>query len=109
MLKRRGRIQMYKTIHQYYVYILTNKKNGTLYTGMTNNLERRIFEHKRGLLEGFSKRYGLHKLVYFEIFTDVNEAILREKRIKAWKRQWKINLIIKGNPQWKDLAGDWYD
>lgn len=78
---------MFKTSHQYYVYILTNKKNGTLYTGMTNNLERRVFEHKNKLVEGFSKKYNLKILVYFEQFQDVNKAILREKRIKKWKRQ----------------------
>ena len=99
---------MFKTSHQYYVYILTNKKNGTLYTGMTNNLERRVFEHKNKLVEDFSKKYNLKMLVYFEQFQDVNKAILREKRIKKWKRQWKINLILQDNPSWEDLAKEWY-
>lgn len=98
---------MYKTIHQYYVYILSNKKNGTLYIGVTNNLERRIFEHKNKLIEGFSKKYGLNKLIYFEIFQHIDEAIAREKRLKKWKRQWKINLIEEKNLDWNDLASDW--
>ena len=84
---------MYKTIHQYYLYILTNKKNGTLYIGISNNLERRLFEHKNRLVEGFTKKYGLDKLVYFETYQYVNDAIKREKNMKKWKRQWKINLI----------------
>lgn len=99
---------MYKTVHQYYVYIILNKKNGTLYIGMTNDLERRMFEHKNKLVDGFSKRYGLDKLMYFEMYQYVNDAILREKRLKKWKRQWKINLIMEDNPNWNDLAFDWY-
>ena len=98
---------MHKTIHQYYVYILSNKKNGTLYIGMTNDLERRVFEHKNELIEGFSKKYELKKLVYFETFQYVTDAITREKRMKKWKRQWKINLIEEKNPNWNDLAFDW--
>ena len=104
---RNPKITMYKTIHQYYVYILSNKKNGTLYIGVTNNLERRIFEHKHKLIEGFSKKYNLTKLMYFEIFQHIDEAIKREKRLKKWKREWKINLIEENNPDWKDLASDW--
>lgn len=73
--------------HQYYMYILSNKKNGTLYIGMTNDLERRIFEHKNRLIEGFSKKYYLDKLVYFEQFQNVNDAIKREKQLKNWNRQ----------------------
>ena len=98
---------MFKTVHQYYLYILTNKKNGTLYVGVTNNLERRMFEHKHKLVEGFTKKYGLHRLIYFEVFQYVNDAIKREKNIKKWKRQWKFNLIEKENPDWEDLAKDW--
>tara|TARA_R110002049_G_scaffold147934_2_gene310814 strand:- start:4675 stop:4986 length:312 start_codon:yes stop_codon:yes gene_type:complete len=98
---------MHKTIHQYYLYILTNKTNGTLYIGVTNNLERRMFEHKNKLIEGFTKQYGLNKLVYFETFKYINDAIKREKNMKKWKREWKINLIAKDNPNWKDLAKDW--
>ncbi|WP_431122907.1 GIY-YIG nuclease family protein [Flagellimonas flava] len=100
---------MYKTVHAYYVYILTNKRNGTLYIGMTNDLERRVFEHKKKLVDGFTKRYGLGILVYFETYQYVKDAIVREKRLKKWKRQWKIELIEKENPGWQDLAADWYD
>ena len=98
---------MFKTVHQYYLYILTNKKNGTLYVGVTNNLERRMFEHKHKLVEGFTKKYGLHRLIYLEVFQYVNDAIKREKNIKKWKRHWKINLIEEENPHWEDLAKDW--
>ena len=98
---------MFKTVHQYYLYILTNKKNGTLYVGVTNNLERRMFEHKHKLVEGFTKKYRLDRLIYFEVFQYVNDAIKREKNIKKWKRQWKINLIEEENPDWEDLAKDW--
>ena len=78
-----------------------------MYIGVTNDLERRIFEHKNKLLEGFTKRYGLDKLVYFESFQYVNDAIKREKNMKKWKRQWKIDLIEESNPNWKDLSKDW--
>ena len=91
------------TNKQYYVYILASKRNGTLYTGITSDLIKRIWQHKNGLVEGFSKRYETKTLVYFEQFNDVEEAILREKRIKKWNRQWKINLIEKKNPDWDDL------
>jgi putative endonuclease len=100
---------MYKTLHQYYLYILSNKKNGTLYIGVSNNLERRMFEHKNKLVEGFTKTYGLDKLVYFEIFQFINDAIKREKSMKKWKRQWKINLIEENNPTWNDLSADWFE
>ena len=100
---------MIKNVHQYYIYILTNHKNGTLYIGMSNDLERRVFEHKNKLIKGFTKKYGLNRLVYFEIYQYVNDAILREKRIKKWKRQWKIELIEEENPEWDDLARDWFD
>ena len=98
---------MYKTIHQYYLYILTNKKNGPLYIGVTNDLERRVFEHKNKLIEGFTKKYDLTQLVYFESYQYINDAIKREKNMKKWKRQWKINLIEEENSEWKDLAKDW--
>ncbi|GAK52292.1 hypothetical protein U14_03543 [Candidatus Moduliflexus flocculans] len=88
---------------QYYVYIVTNKRNTTLYTGVTSNLARRIFEHKQKLVEGFTKRYNLDKLVYYELFKEVNDAIAREKQIKGGSRQKKIVLIEKVNPEWRDL------
>jgi putative endonuclease len=93
-------------MNSYYVYILASKKDGVLYTGVTNNLIRRIYEHKNNLVNGFTKEYFIHKLVYFEETNSIEEAILREKRIKTWKRQWKINLINKLNPQWKDLYNE---
>ena len=87
----------------YYVYIVTNKKNGTLYLGVTNSLKRRIYEHKIGYRKGFTKKYGLKKLVWFQTFNDINRAIEIEKRMKKWKRQYKINVIEHFNPKWEDL------
>ncbi len=87
----------------YYVYIVTNKPRGTLYVGMTNNLVRRGYEHRNGLIDGFTKKYKLKRLVYFEVFNCVEDTILREKRLKKWNRQWKIELIEKVNPEWIDL------
>jgi putative endonuclease len=98
-----------KLIHQYYVYILSNLKNGTIYIGLTNDLERRMFEHKNELVEGFSKNYNLDKLVYFEQFQYVNDAIKQEKQIKNWNGQWKIDLIEDDNIDWNDLSFDWYN
>ncbi|NHZ87083.1 MAG: GIY-YIG nuclease family protein [Planctomycetia bacterium] len=92
----------------YYVYILASKRNGTLYTGVTNNLERRVYEHKNKLVKGFTKKYNVHKLVYYEETNEVNAALLYEKRIKKWNRAWKIRLIEKDNPEWKDLAEHWF-
>ncbi len=89
-----------------YVYILASKKNGTLYIGVTSNLIRRVDEHKHDVKEGFTKRYGVHRLVYFEAGDDISGAIWREKCIKAWKRQWKIELIESVNPTWRDLWDD---
>ena len=89
---------------QYYVYILTSKKYGTLYIGVTGNLVQRLYQHKENLIEGFTKKYHVHQLVYYEIHIDIREAIIREKQIKTWKRQWKINLIELHNPQWIDLT-----
>ncbi|MDO6675144.1 GIY-YIG nuclease family protein [Tenacibaculum sp. 1B UA] len=100
---------MHKTNHQYYIYIITNKKDGVLYIGVTNNLERRIFEHKNKLVKGFSSKYNLDKLIYFEEHQFIKEAIKREKNMKKWKRAWKINLVIKENPNWDDLAKNWYN
>ena len=87
----------------YYIYIVTNKPRGTLYIGMTNNLVRRGYEHRNGLLDGFTKKYNLKRLVYFEVFNRVEDAIHRKKRLKKWNRQWKIELIEKVNPEWIDL------
>jgi len=91
----------------YYVYILANKKNGTLYIGVTNNLERRMYEHKNGLIEGFTNKYNIKKLVYFETTDDVYSALQREKCLKKWKRAWKIRLIEESNKNWSDLSEDW--
>ena len=88
------------------VYILANKRNGTLYTGVTTNLVKRIWEHKNDTHEGFTKKYQVHRLVYFEQHQTMDAAITREKRIKKWNRQWKIKLIEKSNPQWRDLWDD---
>ena len=98
---------MHKNIHQYFLHILSNKFNGTLYIGITNDLERRMFEHKNRLIDGFAKKYRLNILVYFETFQYINDAIKREKNMKKWKRQWKIDLIEEDNPNWIDLSKDW--
>ena len=100
---------MYKTTHQYFVYILASKKNGVLYIGVTNNLEKRVLEHKDKIVKGFTSRYNVDKLMYFEKFTSINEAIKREKRLKKWNRQWKVNLIEERNRDWVDLSGKWND
>ena len=91
---------------QYYVYIMTNKSR-TLYTGITDNLERRAYEHKKKLLDGFTKKYNITKLVYYEVTSDVRAAIEREKQIKGWLRMKKIALIEAINPQWADLSEGW--
>jgi putative endonuclease len=93
-----------KKDRQYYVYILTNKSNKVIYIGVTNDLDRRMFEHKNKLVEGFTKRYNLVKLVYYEMTEDVQSAIRREKQLKNWHRDWKINLIKQFNPEWNDLS-----
>ena len=90
----------------YFVYLLASKKNGTLYVGVTNDLVRRVHEHKEGLADGFTKQYGVHDLVWFESTPNVEAAIHKEKQIKNWKREWKIALIEKENPQWRDLYDD---
>ena len=89
----------------YYIYILTNKSR-TLYTGITNDLNRRLYEHKNKLIEGFTKKYNISILVYFELFTNPDDAIRREKQIKGWLRKKKINLIESTNPEWKDLSNN---
>jgi len=93
--------------HNYYVYIVTNKHHTTLYIAMTNDLGRRIVEHKNGEIAGFTQRYHLNRLVWFEYFRDVNAAIAREKSLKGWLRSKKIALIEKDNPCWFDLSADW--
>jgi putative endonuclease len=93
-------------VKQYYVYILASKRNGTLYIGVTNNLVKRVYEHKNNLVEGFTKKYNVHNLVYYESYCDVYAAIAREKAMKKWKRAWKIELIEKANPLWNDLYCD---
>ncbi len=90
-------------MQQYFVYILASKPHGTLYIGVTNNLERRSIEHRDGFVPGFTKRYGVKMLVYFEVFDGILEAIQREKSLKRWPREWKINLIERTNPHWQDL------
>lgn len=88
---------------QYYVYILASERNGTLYTGVTSDLIGRIYQHKTGLVEGFTKTYEVNRLVYYEVHDDIREAITREKRIKKWRRAWKIRMIQENNPEWDDL------
>ena len=92
---------------QYYVYIMTNKSR-TLYTGVTNDIVRRVYEHKKKLIDGFTKKYNITKLVYYVATDDINSAIMREKQIKGWLRKKKIALIESINPEWKDLSEDWY-
>ncbi|CAM5381878.1 GIY-YIG nuclease family protein [Sphingobium scionense] len=86
------------------VYMLASRRNGTLYVGVTSDLIKRLYEHRNGLIEGFTKDYGVKRLVWFEPHDSMDSAILREKRIKKWNRQWKIELIEAGNPDWDDLA-----
>ena len=90
-------------MEQYYVYILASGRNGTLYVGVTNDLPKRIYEHKSNLIEGFTEKYNVHILAYYEVYDDVLEAIMREKQMKKWNRKWKIRLIEEMNPEWKDL------
>ena len=90
----------------YYVYILASKKNGTLYIGVTSDLIKRVYEHKNNLVEGFTQKHHVHELVYFEQTNGVNSAITREKQMKKWRRQWKIELIEQQNSAWKDLYFD---
>jgi putative endonuclease len=96
-------------IHEYYVYILTNKANTVLYVGVTNNLQSRIYDHKHKTYKGFTAKYECNKLVYYEEFQWIQDAIAREKQLKAGSRQEKIDLIIAAKPLWKDLSDGWYD
>jgi putative endonuclease len=86
-----------------YVYILASKKNGTLYIGVTSDLIKRVYEHKTSLVAGFTKKHKVHQLVYFEQFEDIGFAIKRERQLKVWRRDWKLELIEKNNPRWEDL------
>ncbi len=106
---RNNRLNRIMREHRYYVYIMTNKRNSVLYTGVTNNLQRRILEHKEGKGSVFTKKYNVDKLVYYEVSNDVHVAIAREKQIKAGSRQKKIELINRLNPEWKDLYGELFD
>ena len=95
-------------MHSYYVYIMTNKR-GTLYTGVTNDLKRRVFEHKNKFVKGFTSKYNINRLVYYEETNDIYEAIKQEKTIKGWSRKKKITLIKTINPAFRDLSEDWFD
>jgi len=95
-------------MRQYYVYIMTNKSR-TLYTGVTNDLNRRVYEHKQKLVPGFTSKYNITRLVYFEATTDIRAAIAREKQIKGWLRSKKVALIESANPKWDDLSAGWYE
>ncbi|MBP7217023.1 MAG: GIY-YIG nuclease family protein [Candidatus Omnitrophica bacterium] len=90
----------------YYVYLLTNRNNSVIYVGVTNDLKRRIFEHRNGFTYGFTKKYHVHKLVYYEVFEEIEQAILREKQIKGGSRDKKVSLIEKNNPLWNELGDD---
>ena len=91
---------------QYYLYILASRKNGTLYVGVKSDLPKRISEHNQNLIAGFTKKYKVHVLVYYEVYKDIQEAISREKQIKNWKRSWKISLIEETNSDWRDLYNE---
>ena len=101
--KQESTSEGWNKVHRYFVYILASKRDGVLYIGVTNDLPRRVWEHKEGLIAGFSKQYYVEHLVYFEEFPYIDQAIAREKSLKRWKREWKIDLIEKMNPEWKDL------
>jgi putative endonuclease len=88
------------------VYVLASRRNGTLYVGVTNDVRRRVWEHRTGVADGFTKRYGVHRLVYAEFHASIVEAIAREKQLKKWRRAWKLALIEEANPEWRDLYDD---
>jgi putative endonuclease len=92
-----------RSMRQYYVYILASRPGGTLYVGVTNDLIRRVYEHKNGFVEGFTKQYNVHRLVYFEVYSSIHDALQREKNMKHWPRAWKVKLINESNPTWRDL------
>jgi putative endonuclease len=87
----------------FYVYILASQRRGTLYIGVTSNLAKRVYEYKNGLVNGFTKKYGVHRLVYYEVAENAETALLRERQIKKWNRLWKLKLIEEHNPEWSDL------
>jgi putative endonuclease len=87
----------------FYVYIFCSKQNGTLYTGVTSNLVKRVYEHKNNLADGFTRKYSVHLLIWYEVHQTAESAITREKQIKTWKRSWKLKLIEEHNPEWNDL------
>jgi putative endonuclease len=89
-----------------WVYIVTNKPNGTLYVGVTSDLSRRIWQHREGVYQGFTRRYGLTRLVWSQRFEDIRDAIAHEKKMKEWRRAWKVKLILESNPEWRDLYED---
>ncbi|MBQ8849464.1 MAG: GIY-YIG nuclease family protein [Clostridia bacterium] len=93
-------------MNTYYIYIMSSFTNSVLYIGVTNDIERRVYEHKNKTFEGFTKKYNVNKLVYYETYSDINEAIYREKQLKGKNRNYKINLIEKENPQWSDLSSN---
>jgi putative endonuclease len=95
--------------HRYYVYLLTNKNNNVMYVGMTNDLERRVYEHKTKMIPGFTEKYNIEKLVYFEETSDVRSALAREKEIKKWRREKKNNLVVAVNREWNDLSDGWFE
>jgi len=97
------------TVNLYYVYIMTNRKNGVLYIGVTNDLERRVYEHRYKIIRGFTSKYNCTRLVYYDSSPDVRAAIAREKQIKGWLRKKKIALIESMNPEWRDLSEGWYE
>jgi len=88
---------------QFFVYLLCSKRNGTLYTGVTSDLPKRVYQHKHDLVPEFTKKYGVHQLIWYELHENAASALTRERQMKKWKREWKINLIEQGNPTWKDL------
>ena len=96
-----------RSLHLYWVFILTNKKGGVLYIGVTGGIHDRLRRHRLGEGSAFTKKYNAHKLIYFEEFQYINDAIAREKQLKNWHREWKINLIEEENPEWQDLAAAW--
>lgn len=99
----RRRESIIRVMKQYYVYILASSRNGTLYIGVTSDLLKRVYEHKQNIIDGFTKKYSVHTLVYYETHNNIEEAIIREKQIKKWNRAWKMRLIEEMNPQWVDL------